>query len=184
MSIKVFYTASYSGKPKYQKYYDTVLRSINKNDVDIISPELGGYTKVMSGVEKKSAKSEKIIHYRAIRRGIQLCDATIIEISNEDFQLGHEATLAVLNKKPVLCLSIHEDFSKKIESPYFFAARYDEFNLDTVISEFIKKVASRRLDQRFNLFLSKSQLDRLEKASKEAKTTKSEYVRSLIDKNL
>ncbi|MCA9374962.1 hypothetical protein KC622_01380 [Candidatus Dojkabacteria bacterium] len=183
MSIKVFYTASYYGKKKYQKNYDQVLRAIERNEVDIISPELGGYEKVLSVSERSAVKSHDLVHYRAIRKGIQLCDATIIEISNEDFQLGHEATLAILNKKPVLCLSIYEDFSKKIDSPYFHGAHYNEFNLDFVVSDFIKKVSSNRLDQRFNLFLSRTQLEKLEKFSKEAKTTKSEYLRSLIEKN-
>jgi predicted protein tyrosine phosphatase len=107
----------------------------------------------------------------------------VIEISHEDFQLGHEATLAIMAKKPVLCLSIHEDFSKKIVNPYFFAAKYSESNIEEIVDNFIKRVDKESLNQRFNLFLSKRQLVNLEIASKKMGMNNSEYLRMLLDKN-
>lgn len=106
-----------------------------------------------------------------------------IEISNEDFQLGHEATLAIQAKKPVLCLSVHEDFSEKINNPYFFGAKYNEYTVEEVVEEFIKRCQKRQLTERFNLFLSPNQVQFLEKSSAEKKVNKSEYLRSLIDKD-
>lgn len=178
--MKIFYTASYYGKQQYQRQFDKVLAEIEKHDVDIISPEIGGYQKVLSNKEMIKLKTADSIHYMSIQRGIQLCDATIIEISHQDFQLGHEASLAIQNKKPVLCLSIHEDFSKKIRNPYFFGAKYNDFNIDEIISNFLRKASNEKLSERFNMFLSPTQLVYLEKQSERSNMSKSEYLRDLL----
>lgn len=181
--MKIFYTASYYGKEKYQKYYDLVLKSIEQNKVQLISPEKGNYLQVLDKKDLKKIKGDRKIHYEAIRKGIQWADAVIIEISNEDFQLGHEATLTIQNKKHVLCLSINEDFSQKIINPYFHGAKYNEYNAEEVVQNFIEMVKSERLEERFNLFLSSRQIDYLESAAKKRGLNKSEYIRMLIDQD-
>src|SRR5688500_6276301 len=100
--MKIFFTNSFHGKEKYQKHYDMVLSAIQQTGAEIVSPELGNYKKILTQVEMHSLKSEEQIHYEAIKKGILWADAVIIEVSHEDFQLGHEATLASLNRKPVL----------------------------------------------------------------------------------
>ncbi len=171
MSTKVFYTASFYGKAKYQKNYDMVLKALKQNDIELVSTEEGTY--------KKFSKE----HYQAIKKGILWAEGVVIEISNEDFQLGHEATLAIQNKKHVLCLSVHEDFSKKIKNRYFHGAKYNQFNIEELVEEFLKFVAGEKLDKRFNLFLSESQLEYIEKVATESGVNKSEYIRGLIDRD-
>ncbi len=180
--MRIFYTASYFGKEKYQTLYDLVRKTIESTGVELISPEIGNYLSVLEEKDYKQ-KSKKKLHYEAIRRGISNSQAVVIEISHEDFQLGHEATLTIMAKKPVLCLSIHEDFSKKIVNPYFFAAKYNEYNIEEIVSNFIKRIEKESLDHRFNLFLSKRQTELLETASKKAGMNNSEYIRMLIDKS-
>ncbi len=179
--MKIFYTASFYGKEKYQREYDLVLKTISNAEVEVLSPEKGNYLTVLNEKAFKKLKDPKKIHYEAIRKGIQLAQAVIIEISNEDFQLGHEATLAIQSKKHVLCLSIHEDFSKKIINPYFHGAKYNQYNLEELVQDFIKMVRQESLGERFNMFLSSRQIEFLDKASKDKGLNKSEYVRMLID---
>lgn len=179
--MKIFYTASYYGKEKYQKYYDAVLHSIESTGVELISPEKGNYLNMLSNAEKLKIKDKKRIHYEAIRRGIQWADAVIIEISNEDFQLGHEATLAIQNKKPVLCLSIYEDFSEKIVNRYFHGAKYNEYNVRMIVGEFIRKINKELHSVRFNCFLTANQVKFLNEMSEKNNMNKSEYLRKLID---
>jgi hypothetical protein len=181
--MKLFYTASFYGKAKYQEYYDLVLKSIKQTGVELLSPEVGNYLSVLKLEDYAKIKSKKKLHYEAIRRGIVWAQAVVIEASHEDFQLGHEATLAIQGKKPVLCLSIHEDFSKKISNPYFFGAKYNEYNIEELLGEFVKRHEKETLNQRFNLFLSSRQLKNLEEASKKMGMNNSEYLRTLIDKN-
>jgi hypothetical protein len=170
--LKIFYTASYSGKAKYQKYYDLVIQALERQKVEVMSPEKGN---VDLGKDKAS-------HYVAIKKGILWADAVVMEISNEGFQLGHEATLAIQAKKHVLCLSLHENFSEKIKNRYFHGAKYNEYDIDEAIATFVISARRELLSQRFNLFLSAGQVQFLEKTAKSDNMGVSEYLRLLIDK--
>lgn len=181
--LKIFYTASFLGKQKYQKYFNAVREAIEACGVELVSPEKGNYKDVMTEKEIDALRDPKLVHYEAIRRGISWADAVIIEISNEDFQLGHEATLAINSHKHVLCLSLFEDFSEKIENRYFHGAKYSELNVDLIVADFLKMVEGERLDERFNLFLSTAQTEYLEKSAETLGINKSEYVRRLIEKD-
>lgn len=182
--MKIFYTASYLGKQKYQANYNQVLAAIEATGSEVISPEKGNYQSLLTAAEIDELKYPKNIHYEAIRKGILWSDAVIIEITNEDFQLGHEATLAIQNKKYVLCLSLFEDFSDKIQNRYFYGAKYNEYNIEEIVENFIKTVQDDQFSERFNLFLSSSQTQFLEKKATENKMNKSEYLRFLLDKDM
>ncbi len=120
---------------------------------------------------------------KIITQDIEKADAVIIEISQEDFQLGHEATLAIQNKKPVLCLSVYEDFSLKISNAYFSGAKYNEYTVGEIVADFVSRAEKRHYSERFNMFLSPAQVIYLDRAGKVYGLNKSEYVRRLIDKD-
>ena len=183
-NMKIFFTASYYGKKKYQRYYDLVLRKIEEMGVEVVGTEKGNYMKLVPKHMLKRMKSKKLQHYEAVRRGILWADAVIIEISNEDFQLGHEATLAIQAKKHVLCLSLNEDFSQKIKNEYFLSAKYNEYNAGEVIRDFLEKVKGEKYSERFNCFLTKRQISYLDKISKANSMNKSEYLRKLIQNDI
>ncbi|MEI8232154.1 MAG: hypothetical protein WCG44_00240 [bacterium] len=181
--MKLFWTASYSGKHKYQADYDLVSRAIDQaGDLEVVSPEKGNYQSLLPPKVKVSLGSEPTkLHYEAIRRGILWADAVIIEVSEEDFQLGHEATLAIQSKKHVLCLSTHNDFSNKISNRYFHAARYNKMTINQIIEDFLALAQKDLLSQRFNLFLTSSQIQFLKTKGLESGLGASDYLRSLID---
>lgn len=182
--MRVFFTASFRGKKKFQNFYDLVLDTIETYCDDVISPEAGNYLTVISNKEKMKLKDLHKIHYEAIRRSIQSADVVIMEMSYPDFQLGHEATLAINSKKPVLCLSLDEDISEKIDSHYFFGSKYNANNIDEIVSNFLKRFSKNNLNNRFNMFLSASQLNHIEEKSKKRKLSTSAYVRWLIEKDM
>lgn len=178
----IFYTASWFGKQKYQKEYDLVRQTIKQFDVKLIGTEEGNYQQVLDKKTREKLKdSPKLLHYEAVRQGIHLAEAVIIEVSNEDFQLGHEASLAIIEKKPVLCLSVNEDLSKRIYNDYFFGAKYTDRNIKGIIQDFLAKARALALTRRFNLFLYPHQIDYLIQASKGEGMNMSEYVRHLIN---
>ena len=51
------------------------------------------------------------------------------------------------------------------------------------MGEFVERVKKKRLGERFNMFLSTSQDQYLEKRAQEDGVTKSEYLRELIDQD-
>lgn len=179
--MKIFYTASYYGKQKYQKYYDEILKILEKENHEVLSPEKGNYKNILTNELRTKIRDKKHLHYEAIRLGIMWADAVIIETSNQDFQIGHEATIAVQNKKPTLCLSVNEDFSKKIKNKYFYGAKYDTFSAERKIKGFLKKAQQGLLSERFNFYLSPTQQQYLDKTAKELKISKAEVLRRLIE---
>lgn len=182
--MEIFYTASYLGKEKYQKYYDLVGRVLEGFEVEVVSTEKGNYLEILSKSEFSKFKDARTRHYEAVKKGIRYADAVVIEVSNEDFQLGHEATLAIQSRKHVLCLSLNEDFSEKIKNRFFHGAKYNEASVEGIVGDFIRKVEKESLEIRFNMFLSERQVSFLEGASAKAKVNKSEYLRMLIDKEM
>ncbi len=177
----IFYTCSYYGKQKYQKWYDFVRDTIKEFRVSLISPEEGNYQNVLNEETKKHIVNPKVLHYEAIRQGIHQAEVMIVEVSHEDIQLGHEITLALSEKKPVLCLSTHEDFSNKIHNDYFVGAKYNTSNLKPTIQNFLARARELTLSKRFNMFLYPSQIEYLEKIGKQTGMNMSEYIRHLIN---
>lgn len=181
--MKIFYTVSFYGKAQYQTYYDLVLDALEKTGAQVISPEKQNHLQLLPKRRLNRFKDDTHrLHYEAIKHGIQQTDASVIEVSYQDIQIGYETALAVQSKKPLLCLSIHEDFSQKIHHPYFFGAKYSEVTIDNIVEEFIKKIQKKRFTERFNFFLSPTQLNYLTTSAKKHEMTTSEYLRDLIDK--
>ncbi|MFH1533614.1 MAG: hypothetical protein ABID64_01655 [Nitrospirota bacterium] len=177
----LFYTCSYYGKQKYQKWYDLVRKTIKEFPIELLSPEEGNYQSVLNEETKKHITDPKVLHYEAIRQGIHQAEVMIVEVSHEDIQLGHEITLALSEKKPVLCLSIHEDYSKKIHHDYFVGAKYNEHNIKSIIQNFLARARELTLSKRFNMFLYPSQIEYVEKIGKQTGMNMSEYIRHLIN---
>lgn len=179
----VFFTASRRGEQKYKKEYDLVYQTVKSfSDLTVISPGWkDNYQQLVSDSKRKRIKDPQYIEYEANKKGIQLADAVIMEVSNESFQLGHETTLTLMNKKPILCVSLHEDFSKRISHDYFFGAQYNEKNIKSIIQDFLTHVKDLSLSKRFNLFLYPRQIEYLENTAKKNKMNMSEYIRFLIN---
>ncbi|MGH7203890.1 MAG: hypothetical protein ACREHC_05595 [Candidatus Levyibacteriota bacterium] len=180
--MTIFYTNSYFGKKLYQEYYDLVLETLQYfADVTVISPELGNYQDQLDEHVKQTITDPQLLHYEAILAGIRKADAVIIEVTHEDLQIGYEAGLALKEKKPLLCLSLKDNFAKRIHDDHFFGAQYNKRTVKPVIQDFLAKVRERSLSKRFNLFLYPQQITYLEKAAKEHKMNVSEYIRRLIN---
>jgi CRP-like cAMP-binding protein len=181
--MTIFFTASHRGESLYKKQFDLVHSTIQEfKSVTLISPGWNdNYDALLSEAKRKKIDDPHLREYAAIKQGIKLADAVIIETSFESFQLGHETTLALMEKKPVLCLSLHENFSHRIQHDYFFGARYSPASVKGIIQDFLAEVHDLSLSQRFNLFLYPHQLSFLEIQSQRQGMNKSEYIRSLIN---
>ncbi len=181
--MKIFWTASYSGKSLYQKNYDLISRVVDAQEgLEVVATEKGNYLDLVPPTIKVRLKDYPLkLHYNAIRRGILWSDAVVIEMSQEDFQLGHEATLAIQAKKHVLCLSVHEDFSEKIDNRYFNGAKYNKMTIEEIIEDFLSLAQKDLLSRRFNFFLTSAQEQFLKSKGQESGLGASDYLRSLID---
>src|SRR5690606_24777736 len=105
--------------------------------IELIATELGNYKQILTKSDLKKVASSEEEHYLAIKKGIKWADLIVLELSHESFQVGHEATIAMLDKKRVLGLSIYRDWSKNIINDYFHGAKYNEYNIRSVINDFL-----------------------------------------------
>lgn len=147
--MRIFFTASFEGKKYYQKYYDKIIQIIESTGAQIISPErTRQYQDAFRKENIKKFGDRDRIHYEFIRQGIANADAVIIEASNEDFRIGHEATLAIIYKKPILVLSLNKDYGKLVRHEEFNGVKYNEHNVKKIVLGFLSKVSKKVLGRR------------------------------------
>lgn len=178
--MNIFFTAPHSAKTKLQDAYDEIIRILKKSKHQIISLELQKYDNLLDKkTTSKLTKDEK--HYLYTKKGINKAQAIIIETTVQKFQIGHEATLALLYNKPVLCLSKEKDYSTQIKHPKFYAKRYKKNeDLEKIILDFINTVKKKHISVRFNSYLSADEKNFLDWYSKKQGKTISEVIRDLV----
>jgi hypothetical protein len=177
--MKVFFTASLSEREKYKKYYDSVVKAVQKDD-EIISLEVQEYSHLIpKDIIKSIPKNE--LHYTWLKKGIKKSNCVIIDASRDSFRLGHESTLALLYNKPVLCLSDKKDYSDAIINPKFYAAIYkDEKDVTSAVSSFLDLVKSKHVGLRKNIYITSEYANFLNWYSKTNSKNDSEVIRELI----
>jgi len=177
--MKVFFTASLSERDKYKKYYDSVVKAVQKDD-EIISLEVQEYSHLIpKDIIKSIPKNE--LHYTWLKKGIKKSNCVIIDASRDSFRLGHESTLALLYNKPVLCLSDKKDYSDAIINPKFYAAIYkDEKDVTSAVSSFLDLVKSKHVGLRKNIYITSEYANFLNWYSKTNSKNDSEVIRELI----
>ena len=157
--MKIFFTSSFEGKKHYQKNIDKIIEIIESTGAVVISPEkTREYQDAFRNENLKKLGDKEKIHYEFIRQGIANSDAVIIEASHEDFQIGHEATLAIIYKKPVLCLSTNKDFGQLIRHEEFKGVKYKIIDLNKILLDFLRNVSKRISSERNKEFVYSKQI--------------------------
>lgn len=121
--MKIFFITPYPEKKDHQKEIDKVIEVIESTGAEVISAEkTRQYQSIFTEENIKKHGSRENVHYEFIRQGVLRADALIVDVNPGDFQVGHETTLALLYKKPVLCLSQMVDHSRTITHEDFRAS--------------------------------------------------------------
>ncbi|HUB94152.1 MAG TPA: PfkB family carbohydrate kinase [Verrucomicrobiae bacterium] len=144
--MKIAVIVPFPGKQKFQAEYDCIVSTIENAGDTVLSPEkVGQYQRTIT--HDSTLRDTPKAHYEFIRKSIIDSDAVIVEASWEDFRVGHETTLALLYRKPVLALSQSLDLRKYIHHPDFYASKYTPVELPNTIRSFLDTVrASNNLD--------------------------------------
>ena len=191
MKTKIFFTVSRSALHSDPQARDTYLRVLKELETHVSIKLITTIKKDHYPKELKHLKMDlttadgkyRYVNDRGVKRAIFEADGVIIEASYQSFRLGFEAMYALSQNKPVLVLSKFRDYSKLIDQPNFFGAKYTEFTLPDEIDKFLKHVEKHRLRNRFNLFISDEHKKHLEKKAKFYGVSMSEYVRKLIEED-
>lgn len=187
--MKIFLTVSKTGMDTFKKSYEAVLEELKAQGVHIEATFVKTYLGKMPSLKsvRNLANSEdtyRYVHDSAVRQAILRSDGVVIEASYPSFRLGFEAFFALSVQKPVLVLSLDHNYAHLIDQPHFFGARYTPFTLPDEIEKFLKHIRQYKLNNRFNLFISNTQKQLLEKAAAQHNVSKSDYIRKLIEKDM
>lgn len=144
--MKVAFIVPFAGKQQYQRDYDDIFRAIEAAGATVLGPENKKsrlYREVISQDSRLHGRSRA--HYDFVRKSILDSDAVVVEASYEDFRVGHETTLALLYRKPVLALSQRLDLGGYIHHPDFTGVRYRPSQARDVVATFLDQVRRRRV---------------------------------------
>src|SRR3989344_3425800 len=182
--MKIFLTVSKSGQTKFGNTYQKVLKELETQGAKVEATFIKTYLNKSPKLKaiKDLADSEdsyRYIHDKAVRQAVFRADGVVIETSYPSFRLGFEAFFALSLGKPVMVLSQFHNYGHLIDQPNFFGAKYNEFTLPDEIQKFLRHVKQFKLRNRFNLFISDTQREHLEKVAKQNNISKSDYVRKL-----
>ncbi len=138
--VRVFFTTPVAGKPQHQSYIDEIMSILHKSDVAIISTEDNLRCQdAFQQYQSEGLKSART-HYAFVTRGIAEADIVIIEASHEDFQVGHEVTLALLYGKPTLVLSQQHNYAHYIPHELLLGVIYqNKRELRAAVKDFLFK---------------------------------------------
>lgn len=151
--MKIFFIDPFEEKLKYQPEIDKIIEIIESTGAEVISAEkTRQYQDTFSEENIKKYGSREAVHYAFTREGVLRADALVVCVNPGDFRVGHETTLALLYKKPVLCLSKTTDYSQYIKHEDFNAAKYNDQNLNKHLISFLTKVSKTILSKRNTSF--------------------------------
>ncbi len=181
--MTIFFSTSFRGHKKHPTAIKSVYETLTSfKSLTIISPGWNNnYAPIIKATLKREKTGSRYEEYRAIRQAIRLSDACIFEVTHESFQVGHEVSFALAEKKPTLCLSRKENFAIRIENDYFYGKKYRNNTIKPSIQDFLAKVRETTLSKRFNLFLYPHQIKHLKTQGEIQGMNMSEYIRFLIN---
>lgn len=146
----------FSGKPKYQSIYDTIIETIEHEGATVLSPEKPRLYE--SALTSDTPLHDALrSHYEFIRKNILNSDAVIVEATWENFRVGHEATLALFYHKPVLALSQSRKLDEFIYHPGFKGMRYHPDELTGIIRSFLGELQQQSVGNKPMHMWSRSQ---------------------------
>ncbi len=184
---KIYFTASLRGIQYYLHNYQEIYRCLEELGCEHLDKEILtlNKSKYYSSLERKGSKEFHKLYEKKIK-AIQEASMCVFEVSIQSLSIGFQVQRALDYHKPTVLLYLPENtphFLKGMENDKIIAAEYTSENLSEVVKKAYEEALSKR-DQRFNFFISTELLTHLEDASAKKGITKSNYLRSLIEKDM
>lgn len=184
--MKVFFTATYSGKNVFGKYYQTIYDQIenlgyNHVDNEVVNISYEEFLKRM-----KQGREAQVLNFQNKMECIQRADLCVVESSVHGFGSGFIVQRALDLGKPTLVLYYKDNVPflfNGIQDEKLIVRSYDESNYKKIIRDALQLAREKR-DKRFNFFLSPKLLNYIEEASKARSITKSKLIRDMIVKDM
>ena len=184
--MKVYFTASLRGTQFYEQYYRQIYNEIESMGYTHLDNEIltQNRTQYYNELETAGRKADLDLYKKKIKQ-LQRADICVFEVSLHSLSIGFQVEKAIHYLKPTIVLYRGDNkpyFLDGIEDEKFILRSYNDENLHEILKECFE-IAQKKKEQRFNFFLSPELLNYLESASKKKGTTKSNYIRNLLEKD-
>ncbi len=184
--MKVYFTASLRGMQFYEQYYNKIYSEIEKLGYIHLDKEIFDLNRVQYYSELETTGREQNVDlYKRKIKSLQKADVCVFEVSLHSLSIGFQIEKALNYLKPTIVLYLEENkpyFLDGVDNEKLILSSYNSKNIHDVLKKCFE-IAQKKKEQRFNFFLSPDLLNYLEEASRKKGTTKSMYVRNLIEKD-
>lgn len=181
--MKIFFSASISGRESFEKEYELIVKDLEGRGHNVQSSHVLGVDK-----KKLSEVSDKyrIEYYKKLVKWVTASDFVVAEVSQPSVSIGHEISLALEKGKNVIALTSTNrgpDIFLGMKSEKLQMLRYTPESLHDVLDKAINKAKS-KIDIRFNFFVSPEINDYLDWVAKVKRVPRAVYLRELVEKEM
>lgn len=183
--MKVYFTASIKGRPKYCQSYEEIVKELqslgHKVKADHIIKYGQDYIEAVWSSEQKNRE-----FYKKMVGWLSEADIIVAECSYPSANVGHEITLALEKGKSVIVLYNSENRPHLLEgmdSENILVLKYDLNNLKNDLKNAIAFLKQMK-DTRFTLLLPPKIVSFLNEVFEKEKIPRSVFIRKLIEKEM
>lgn len=187
--MKVYFTCSTAQFKKYESIYFVIRDFLVSQNHTLTRDWLQSAKK---RIEVNQIDFEDIQEiYNGCIKAIQEADVVIVEDTVSNFSTGHQITVALQRRKPVLVLwqkqkekKFKKMFIHGVQSDFLVVKEYDKKNLKEELTEFLSKYEDAQETNRFHLVLQKVERDYLDWAQYNKHKSRTKLIREAIRKVL
>jgi hypothetical protein len=181
--MKIYFTASTNQKEQYDTYYKRIVKYLQFQNYQVFERVLSQYLPDISQITTDGIRK----WYSEQSEYVKQCDFVVVEGSYPStIQIGFEIGMILARGKPIILLhQKHKDpvFINEFHTTKIIKSEYDENNLEEVLGWGINEV-KQLSNKRFTFFIS-PEIDKfLDIVANQKNTSKSEYIRRLIEKEI
>lgn len=181
--MKVYFTASSIQKGEYNSIYKKIVEYLKKDKHDVYEKILSQHLPSITQVSSNSIKE----WYKEWSEYVSQCDVAIVEGSYpSSIEIGFEISNILTRGKPVILLyksNKNPVFVNDLYSSRLIKSEYTEGNLNQVLDWCLEEVKFLS-NKRFTFYITPDIDEFLESVSADKETTKSEFIRELILKQM
>jgi hypothetical protein len=183
LQMKIYFTASLRGKGEFEENYMKIARCLETMGNKMVSNHVfkNDFPTVAAQDKDQAVKS-----YHQLIDGVKKADFFIAEVSTQSLSVGHEITQAMMLNKPVILL-----YSGDRKPTMLFGSDYDKLQIiqydDASYKKLIEQAleeAKKKMDVRFNFFVSPKILNYLDWVAQKRMVPRSVFLRDLIEKEM
>lgn len=181
--MKIYFSGSISGKKLYLDNYKLIVKTLGDLGHDVISDYIFKITEVDV---LNQTRDEHIKTHQFLAKSKIECDLVLAELSYRSFGQGQEVAHAFRIGKPVLGLYVENKKPHLIlndAGDKLLLAEYDKDSIREVLVQSIDYLST-GFEKRFTMIFPSRIVDHLDTISRDKNISRSEYIRSLIEKDM